>query len=345
MSTARSALQIAASRRNGARSRGPRTAAGKAHSAQNALRHGLASRTVVLVHEEDRAAYEALRADIIARHRPKGALEEHWAQRLCDALWRQARLDLLEARALDGLIAGEESGGLPGLATLARYRARIARDIREARAELEALREARIHEAARATANDPARLRALAAILEGRRAERPDGTAAAQGTHGPRADRDTNEPGPLADATPPAEAAVPRDTNEPGTASRGANARAASARRHHRHPPRPPAGASPASATHEPAVGPASARAPHAAGRPDDPRETAVCGRTRRNEAGAAAPVRDEATAVRGAATRPNMNEPGTTAPRHPGGAAEAPAHAAPAGGTDEPGNGATIAG
>ena len=322
MSTARSALQIAASRRNGARSRGPRTAAGKARSAGNAIRHGLASRTVVLVREEDRAAYEALRADVTARHRPKGALEEHWAQRLCDALWRQARLDLLEARALDGLIAGEESGGLPGLATLARYRARIARDIREARAELEALRAARIHEAARATANDPARLRALAAILEGRRAERPDRTAAAQGTDGPRADRGTNEPGPLADATPPAEAAVPRDTNEPGRASRGTNAPASPVPAHHdrRRPRQLPSETSPAAGTHEPAVGPASARAPHAAGRPDDPGETAVCGRTRRNEAGAAAS-------------------------RHPGGAAEAPAHAAPAGGTDEPGNGATIAG
>ncbi len=245
MSTARSTLQIAASRRNGARSRGPETAAGKARSAGNAIRHGLASRTVVLVREEDRAAYEALRTDIMARHRPKGALEEHWAQRLCDALWRQARLDLLEARALESLIAGEESGGLPGLATLARYRARIARDIREARAELEALREARIHEAARATARDPARLRALAAILE-----RRDATAR------PHADAGTNEPGALAGAPRPADAVPAHDgTNEPGTASRGTNARAASARRHRRHPSRPAAGASPASGTNEPESG------------------------------------------------------------------------------------------
>ena len=245
MSTARSTLQIAASRRNGARSRGPKTAAGKARSAGNATRHGLASRTVVLVREEDRAAYEALRADIMARHRPRGALEGHWAQRLCDALWRQARLDLLEARALDSLIAGEESGGLPGLATLARYRARIARDIREARAELEALRETRIHEAARATANDPARLRALAAILEDRRAERPGGTAAAQGTDGPRADSGTNEPGPLADAAPPTETAVHRDTNEPGAAGS----------RHPTDAPGAPAHAAPAGGTNEPESG------------------------------------------------------------------------------------------
>ncbi len=271
MSTARSALQIAASRRNGARSRGPRTAAGKARSAGNALRHGLASRTVVLVREEDRAAYEALRTDIMARHRPKGALEEHWAQRLCDALWRQARLDLLEARALESLIAGEESGGLPGLATLARYRARIARDIREARAELEALRETRIHEAARATARDPARLRALAAILE-----RRDATAR------PHADAGTNEPGPLADAAQPAEAAVHGGTNEPGRASRGANARAASAHHDRRHPSRPAAGASPASGTDEP--GAAGARHPGDA--PGAPANAPPAGGTNEPESG-----------------------------------------------------------
>jgi hypothetical protein len=44
-----------ASRQNGARSRGPRTAAGKARSAQNALKHGLCAKKLLVLREEDPA--------------------------------------------------------------------------------------------------------------------------------------------------------------------------------------------------------------------------------------------------------------------------------------------------
>ncbi len=234
MSATRSALQIEASRRNGARSRGPETAGGKARSARNATRHALTSRTIVLVQEEDRAAYAALRADLLARHRPEGALEEHWLQCLCDALWRRFRLDLLEARVLEALLAGEEGAGLPSLSTLARYRARIARDIREAEARLGELREARIHDVARATARDPARLRTLAAILERRRADRPGATPAEDGT------------------------------NEPDTASRGASPSASPSSRR-------PAEPTPKNSGQHPACRPAGATGPSARARTNSP--------------------------------------------------------------------------
>ena len=215
MSAARTALQIETSRRNGARSRGPKTAAGKARSARNATRHGLTARTVVLVREEERAAHAALRADLSARLRPQGALEEHWARHLLDALWRLSRLDLLEARTLETLIEGEAGGGLPSLATLCRYRARIARDIREAEERLRELRNARLEKTARRTARDPARLRALAAILEARNNKEPAPAPPEEGRNEP----DTTPPSPAGEANRP-----PRgDGNEPDTALGGRN--------------------------------------------------------------------------------------------------------------------------
>ncbi len=42
-----------ASRQNGARSQGPRTAGGKARSARNALTHGLRARKLILLDDEN----------------------------------------------------------------------------------------------------------------------------------------------------------------------------------------------------------------------------------------------------------------------------------------------------
>jgi hypothetical protein len=49
-----------ASRRNGARSRGPKTPEGKARSAQNALKHGLRAQKFVVVGDEKAAEFAAL---------------------------------------------------------------------------------------------------------------------------------------------------------------------------------------------------------------------------------------------------------------------------------------------
>jgi hypothetical protein len=47
------AARAAASRRNGAKSRGPKTAEGKARSSQNALKHGFRAQKFVVVGDED----------------------------------------------------------------------------------------------------------------------------------------------------------------------------------------------------------------------------------------------------------------------------------------------------
>jgi hypothetical protein len=63
-----------ARRRNGARSRGPRTPEGKARSSRNALKHGLRAEEHVVLPDEDAAGFTALEAALIAELAPVGVL-------------------------------------------------------------------------------------------------------------------------------------------------------------------------------------------------------------------------------------------------------------------------------
>ncbi|HFA60232.1 MAG TPA: hypothetical protein ENJ83_06035, partial [Rhodospirillales bacterium] len=119
----RTPAQIEASRRNGARSRGPRTAEGKARSAANSRRHGLCSSRLMLRGEEERRAFAALLADLEARLAPVGEAERHLVEELAVVSWHQRMLRTVESRALEALAGGEPAPGLPSLATLCRYRA------------------------------------------------------------------------------------------------------------------------------------------------------------------------------------------------------------------------------
>jgi hypothetical protein len=120
-----------ASRRNGAKSRGPMSVAGKARSAQNALKHGLRAQKHVVLPDEDAAEFAALEAALIEELAPVGTLQSVLAQRVAVAAWRLARADRIEAelfgfhRGSDGDLGlavvrdGNATGALP---TLLRYR-------------------------------------------------------------------------------------------------------------------------------------------------------------------------------------------------------------------------------
>src|SRR5262245_57278317 len=55
-----------ASRRNGAKSRGPRTLEGKARSAQNALKHGMRAEKYLVLPDEDAAEFAELETALVA---------------------------------------------------------------------------------------------------------------------------------------------------------------------------------------------------------------------------------------------------------------------------------------
>jgi hypothetical protein len=80
-----------ASRKNGAKSRGPKTLEGKARSAQNALKHGMRAQQHLVLPEEDAAEFAALEAALVEELAPVGALQAVLARRVAVAAWRLAR--------------------------------------------------------------------------------------------------------------------------------------------------------------------------------------------------------------------------------------------------------------
>ncbi len=97
--------KAATARRNGALSRGPRTPAGKARSATNALRHGLTAEALVVLPGEDVAAFHELGDRMRATLAPVGELEERLVERVVGLVWRLRRLGVIEA----GVILSERA--------------------------------------------------------------------------------------------------------------------------------------------------------------------------------------------------------------------------------------------
>lgn len=95
-----STAKTLANRRNGAKSRGPRTLAGKAKSSRNATRHGLRAELVVLPHVEDAEDYADHHQAVLADLGPVGAVELELAERVAVLMWRLRRVTRFEAAQL-----------------------------------------------------------------------------------------------------------------------------------------------------------------------------------------------------------------------------------------------------
>ena len=90
-----------ASRRNGAKSRGPKTPEGKARSAQNALKHGMRAQKYVVLPDEDAVEFQALEAALLDELAPEGVLQTVLARRVAVAAWRLARADRMEVELFE----------------------------------------------------------------------------------------------------------------------------------------------------------------------------------------------------------------------------------------------------
>ncbi len=91
-----SSKQLAANRANAAKSTGPRTAPGKARSAQNARKHGFTASSFAVVRLEDLQEVAHLREDLVALYQPANSQELFAIERIAlaqQALLRAARLE------------------------------------------------------------------------------------------------------------------------------------------------------------------------------------------------------------------------------------------------------------
>lgn len=92
--------QINANRRNAKLSTGPKTEEGKGAVAQNALKHGVFSRQILL-EGESKKDFENLAAELYDHFRPHGFLERLFWERALAAAWRLSRVTQMESMLIN----------------------------------------------------------------------------------------------------------------------------------------------------------------------------------------------------------------------------------------------------
>ena len=88
------------------RSGGPKTAAGKAKVAGNALSHGINSHLVTLP-TEDPAEFDVLFQGLVADFRPNSTIETSFVHRITHLMWKQRRLESYEQQQMSHAAAVE----------------------------------------------------------------------------------------------------------------------------------------------------------------------------------------------------------------------------------------------
>ena len=95
-----SALRSETARINGAKSRGPKTAQGRARSSMNALRHGLTAKTLILQHEDQNLFVEIWK-DYFDHLKPVNTMEIDLVSDIVATRWRLRRMWQYQTAMLD----------------------------------------------------------------------------------------------------------------------------------------------------------------------------------------------------------------------------------------------------
>jgi hypothetical protein len=95
-----SAVQLIANQNNAKKSTGPVTVQGKQTVANNALKHGVFSKSLILS-DEDPTEYKSLLDQLLQELHPSGLLEQTLVERIALTLWRQRRLVRAEAANIE----------------------------------------------------------------------------------------------------------------------------------------------------------------------------------------------------------------------------------------------------
>jgi hypothetical protein len=126
-----SPARLAANAANAHLSTGPRTPEGKSRSSQNASKHGLTAREVV-IQPGEQEIFDDLLAGLEADIQPQGPLQQMLFNELVTAAWNLRRVRLLEADP-------RHQGNPQELDRLARHHTRIERSFHRCLKELKAL--------------------------------------------------------------------------------------------------------------------------------------------------------------------------------------------------------------
>src|SRR4051812_39222035 len=156
--------QLHANESNAQHSTGPRTAEGKARSSQNAVRHGLTARHLV-IRDDEHEAFAELQQSLQQELDPHGALETLTFHELLHAAWNLQRFSRIEAEVSTGEASDFTDPEITKvLDRLTRYQARAQRAFYKAQAELRVLQTNRALRALKLTEEEEAQVPAITSI-------------------------------------------------------------------------------------------------------------------------------------------------------------------------------------